>query len=177
MSLQRSSSKNTFARYFRTLFYTLFVTYFISIQLHCPTRVVSAKSIDRNAPHGHRGVLSAYKPGPFETKLDKKDEKDLEKGNPVMKQLPADDGDENGGKAICIQDVAAPKRAVWNQILDLDNYKGKVSKLKECKNYFLKVNPTEGTVNIKTKMVIGVMPGYAVRYDFFFTIFMHIILF
>ena len=79
-----------------------------------------------------------------------------------MKQLPADDGDENGGKAICIQDVAAPKKAVWNQILDLNSYKGKVSKLKECKNYHFNVNRLAGTVNIKTKMVIGVMPGYSV---------------
>ncbi len=80
-----------------------------------------------------------------------------------MKQLPGDDGDELAGKAICIQDVAAPKKAVWNQILDLNSYKGKVSGLKECKNYLFKVNSREGTVKIKTKMVIGVMPGYSVR--------------
>ena len=79
-----------------------------------------------------------------------------------MKQLPADDGDELGGKAICIQDIAAPKKAVWNQILDLNNYKDKVGSLKECKNYVCKAN-RDGTFNIKTKQVIKVMPGYSVR--------------
>jgi len=118
------------------------------------------KKINRNAAHGHRGLLSVYKPGPFDMVLDRSDEKVLEKGNPVMKQLPGDDGDELSGKAICIQDVAAPKKAVWNQILDLDSYKGKVNKLKECKNYLVKKN-LDGTMRIKTKMVIGVMPGYS----------------
>jgi len=122
---------------------------------------VAQAKINRNAPHGHKGILSSYSPGPFATVLDPSDEKDLEKGNPVMKQLPSDDGDALAGKAICIQDVAAPKNAVWNQILDLDHYKGKVNKLKECKNYYVKANE-DGTVRIKTKMVIGVMPGYSV---------------
>mmetsp|Transcript_22268 Transcript_22268/g.32532 ORF Transcript_22268/g.32532 Transcript_22268/m.32532 type:complete len:246 (-) Transcript_22268:88-825(-) len=121
---------------------------------------VEAK-INRNADHGHNGKLKPYSPGPFHMKLGKKDEVDLEKGNPVMKQLPADDpADKLGGKAICVQDVKAPKNAVWNQILDLDKYKGKVAKLKECKNYTVKKN-FDGSINIKTKMVIGVMPGYA----------------
>ncbi len=124
---------------------------------------VQAK-INRNAPHGHMGILSPYNPGPFDSVLDKNDEKELEKGNPVMKQLPSDDGDALSGKAICIQDVAAPKKAVWNQILDLDTYQGKVSKLKECKNYYVKAN-SDGTIRIKTKMVIGVMPGYSVSYS------------
>ncbi len=131
--------------------------------------VVNAKKINRNAPHGHMGLLSQYKPGPFDTVLDKRDEKDLQKGNPVMKQLPGDDGDDLSGKAICVQDVAAPKNAVWNQILDLDSYKGKVNKLKECKNYLVKRND-DGTIRIKTKMVIGVMPGYSVRKKYVFII-------
>ena len=94
--------------------------------------------------------------------LDKSDEDTLKKGNPVMKQMEADDPDDKqGGKAICVQDVDAPKKAVWNQILDLDTYTSKVNKLKECKNYFIKSND-DGSVTIKTKMVIGVMPGYSV---------------
>lgn len=155
---------NCCPRSLRTLLFSILVTYFVSTQINhqASNTIVSAKKIDRNAPHGHKGILSSYKPGPFDTILDASDEKDLSKGNPVMKQLPGDDGDELAGKAICIQDVAAPKKAVWNQILDLNSYKGKVKSLKECKNYVFKVNPSEGTVNIKTKMVIGVMPGYSV---------------
>lgn len=144
----------------QTLFFVLLAVQLVFTSL--TSSIVQAKRIDRNSFHGHRGALSTYKPGPFETVLDTKDEKTLSKGDPVMKQLPADDGSELGGKAICIQDVAAPKKAVWNQILDIDHYKEKVNKLKECKNYFLKAN-SDGTVRIKTKMVIGVMPGYAVR--------------
>lgn len=92
------------------------------------------------------------------------DEENLSRGNPVMKQLPSDDPtDKLSGKAICVQDINAPKDAVWNQILDLDSYVGKVNKVKECKNYYVKDNG-DGTVRIKTKMVLGVMPGYSVRF-------------
>lgn len=92
------------------------------------------------------------------------DEEILSRGNPVMKQLPSDDPtDKLSGKAICVQDINAPKDAVWNQILDLDSYVGKVNKVKECKNYYVKDNG-DGTVRIKTKMVLGVMPGYSVRF-------------
>jgi hypothetical protein len=123
--------------------------------------------IDRNAPHHHRGILTPYTPGPFAMELDNVDEDTLRKGNPVMKQMEAteeqdsqDKQQQQGGKAICVQDVNAPKKAVWNQILDLDTYTSKVNKLKECKNYFIKSND-DGSVTIKTKMVIGVMPGYS----------------
>mmetsp|Transcript_8324 Transcript_8324/g.10536 ORF Transcript_8324/g.10536 Transcript_8324/m.10536 type:complete len:262 (+) Transcript_8324:195-980(+) len=138
---------------------------FIAIFFFSPSQnlnfnVVEAKKINRNSSHGHFGILKPYSPGPFDLKIDAKDEKVLAGGKSVMKQLPGDDGDELGGKAICVQDVNAPKTAVWNQILDLDHYKGKVSKLKECKNYLVKTKK-DGTIQIKTKMVIGVTPGYS----------------
>ena len=121
------------------------------------TQNVVAK-IDRNAPQGHKGMLNPYKHGPFDMTLENKEEKILEKGNPVMKQIPAADGSP-GGSAICVQDIEAPKNAVWNQILDLDHYTDKVKQLKECKNYYVKANP-DGSTTMKTKQVIGVMPGY-----------------
>ena len=96
--------------------------------------------------------------------LDNNDEKSLLQGKPIMKQIPSEGGDNEGGKAICVQDIAAPSSAVWNQILDLDRYKGKVSKVGECKNYVVKANDEDGTVQIKTKMVLNVLPGYSVRY-------------
>ena len=120
------------------------------------------KKLNRNAPHDHKGTLSPYKPGPFDVlKLGSKDEKILAGNKPVMKQIPGDGGGSEGGRAICIQDIDAPKTAVWNQILDLDHYVGKVNKVKICKNYMVKKNK-DGTSTIKTKMVIGVMPGYSV---------------
>lgn len=121
---------------------------------------INSRGIDRNGGHYHRGKLTQHQPGPFLSfQLNKGDEAILDKGKSVMKQIP-DEGDSNsGGKAICVQDVNAPKSAVWNQILDLDHYKGKAPKLKECKNYFVKRN-NDGSYNIKTKMVISVMPGY-----------------
>jgi hypothetical protein len=110
-------------------------------------------------PHPHQGILKPYEAGPFSSlKLDSADEKLLEAGKPVMKQTQ---GDEGGG-AICVQDVDAPKEAVWSQILDLDSYKGKVPKVNEAKNYKVQQNP-DGTCTIKTKMVVGVLPGYSVR--------------
>ena len=109
-----------------------------------------------------QGKLTPYSPGPFDVlKLGPKDEDALSKDKAVMKQIPGDGGGNEGGRAICIQDVNAPKEAVWNQILDLDHYVGKVNKLKECKNYFVKKN-SDGTSTIKTKMVVGVIPGYSV---------------
>lgn len=125
----------------------------------CP-RVVAKK--DRNKPQGHHGYLSAYKPGPFATSLSKNDESLLSSGKPVTKQtMPSKDDPEAGGGALCVQDVDAPKAAVWNQILDLPSYKGKVPKVIASSNYVNKRNP-DGTNTIKTRLVIGVMPGYSV---------------
>ena len=122
------------------------------------TTCTSAKK-NYDLPHPHKGLLKAYEPGPFESlTLDSDDEKLLESGKPVMKQTQ---GAEGGG-AICVQDVAAPKEAVWSQILSLDSYKGKVPKVNEAKNYKVQQN-ADGTCTIKTKMVVGVIPGYSVR--------------
>jgi hypothetical protein len=116
---------------------------------------------NRDLPHSHSGILSPYEPGPFlDLKLDSSDEKQLADGKPVMKQTVAKDG-ELGGGAICVQDINAPKEAVWGQILDLDGYKGKVPKVNEAKNYFVRENP-DGTTTVKTKMALGIIPGYAV---------------
>ncbi|GKY91214.1 hypothetical protein MPSEU_000094100 [Mayamaea pseudoterrestris] len=115
---------------------------------------------NHDVPHPHRGVLKQYEPGPFgNIKLTKKDEDNLASGNPIMIQSDAGKDDVGGG-AICVQDVLAPKSAVWNQILDLNSYKSKVPKLNECKNYY-QAKTDDGSVCIKTKMVLGVMPGYS----------------
>ena len=114
-----------------------------------------------NEPHPHKGLLKSYKAGPFDLNLNKKELDTLSSGKPVMKQ-PAPKAGELAGGAICVQDVEAPKEAVWAQILDLDRYKGKVPKLNECKNYSVKKN-SDGTFSIKTKMVVGIIPGYSVR--------------
>lgn len=116
-----------------------------------------------NEPHPHSGVLQPYEAGPFDLQLDKKELSTLSAGKPVMKQPPPKEG-ELGGGAICVQDIEAPKEAVWAQILDLDSYKGKVPKLNECKNYFLK-KKEDGTFSIKTKMVVGIVPGYSVSFE------------
>lgn len=116
---------------------------------------------DYNSPHSHQGLLKPYEAGPFDLKLNKKELDTLGSGRPVMIQPPPKEG-ELGGGAICVQDVEAPKEAVWAQILDLDSYKGKVPKLNECKNYYVKKND-DGTFSIKTKMVVGIIPGYSVR--------------
>ena len=114
---------------------------------------------NRDLPHEHTGLLKAYEAGPFDLKLEKDDEKALDAGKPVMKQ--SETKGEVGGGAICVQDVEAPKEAVWSQILDLDSYKGKVPKVNDCKNYLVKKNE-DGTFTVKTKMVVGVIPGYSV---------------
>jgi hypothetical protein len=133
-------------------------TFFVLTILFLSQPCTSRKNHD--IPHPHQGVLSSYEPGPFQSlDLNKGDEKELESGKPVMKQ---NRGSELAGGAICVQDVDAPKAAVWSQILDLDSYKGKVPKVNECKNYVVKQNQ-DGTTTLKTKMVVGVIPGYAVR--------------
>ena len=118
---------------------------------------------DYNKPHPHGSILQPYKPGPFESlSLNKSDEKKLAEGKSVMKQSMPDPTDDNpAGGAICVQDIMAPRDAVWSQILDLDNYKKKVSKVLESKNYKVE-QLKDGCYNIKTKMVMGVMPGYKV---------------
>jgi len=126
--------------------------------------VVDARK-DHNAPHPHRGLIKAYEPGPFHVSLTKQDEQKLASGEPVMKQTMEDKNDPSaGGGAICVQDVQAPKSIVWNQILDLNSYKGKVPKVLTSKNYFQE-KTKDGGNRFKTKMVIGVMPGYSVSTD------------
>ena len=126
-----------------------------------PQGVLSKK--DRNQPHGHRGKLTPYKPGPFQRlSLSKSEESKLAAGDSVMKQTPADPKNPAaGGRAICIQDIAAPKAAVWNQILDLPSYSKKVAKVVKCSNYQVSTKRNHST--IKTRMVLGVLPGYSVR--------------
>lgn len=136
--------------------------------------IVADGKKDYSQPHPHQGKLKAYEPGPFESiKLSPGDEKKLADGQPVMKQtMPDKDDPEAGGGAICVQDVAAPTAAVWNQILDLNSYKGKVPKVLTSKNYFEREND-DGTKRIKTKMVLGVLPGYSVRLDCSLQRYMH----
>jgi hypothetical protein len=114
---------------------------------------------DRNQPHGHWGKLPPYKPGPFAIRLSGNDEKELSSGHSVMKQSQQG----TSGGAICVQDVAAPKQVVWKQILDLDNYTKKVNKVLVSKNYHVSRNPMTHIQKIKTRMVLGVLPGYSVR--------------
>jgi len=130
----------------------------VAVLLGCTTSTCQAKK-NRDLPHHHRGVLSSYEPGPFESiDLDKSDEKTLDAGKSIMKQTQGE-GEELGGSSICVQDVAAPKEAVWSQILDLNAYKGKVPKVSECQNYVEKLNE-DGTSTIRTKMSVKVIPGY-----------------
>lgn len=155
-----TTSMNTFYTLLSLKFIHL-STFLLLLFLHSPTPTL-AKKVDRNIPHGHYGLIEKYTPGPFGMiSLDNNDETNLSKGQPIMKQIPSTEGGEQGGKAICVQDIAAPSSAVWNQILDLDRYKGKVSKVGECKNYVVKANKEDGTVQIKTKMVLNVLPGYS----------------
>ena len=130
--------------------------------------------IDRNAPHGHRGKLTPYTPGPFlGLTLTSDDEMTLERGESVMKQTLPSDGSSSssGGTAICVQDVHAPVTAVWAQILHMEEYPQKVNKVLKCENYHVAPthhdNNTEEKqkkkIRIKTKQVLGVLPGYSVR--------------
>lgn len=116
-----------------------------------------------NQPHDHTGKLTPYKPGPVVgVKLSKQDEAKLSSGHSVMKQTVADPKNPAaGGGAICIQDIDAPKAAVWNQILDFDSYTKKVSKVVQSKNYHISSKKHQQH-SIKTKMVLGVLPGYSV---------------
>ena len=117
---------------------------------------------DRNVPHGHTGILRPYQPGPFDISLQASDEKDLISGKPVMKQsIPSKGEKEAGGGAICIQDIEAPKEAVWSQILRLDEYPKKVPKVIECKNYDVHKN-RDGSITMKTRQKLGILPGYSV---------------
>jgi hypothetical protein len=116
---------------------------------------------DRNVPHHHNGKIKPYVAGPFPSlKLSRDEIGKLQSGQSVMKQTVPDKPEE-GGSAICIQDVNAPCDAVWYQILDMDSYSKKVSKVNENKNYVVKKNG-DGTTTIKTKQVLGVLPGYSV---------------
>ena len=154
MFTRRFTTTTTTTTTTRTSFATLVAVLFLACC--CTARK------DRNQPHPHRGLLKSYTPGPFsDVSLSRQDESKLADGQPVMKQTMPDENGLGGG-AICVQDVQAPKSAVWHQILDLDAYKGKVSKVNACNNYQVAKNK-DGSCRIKTRMVLGVLPGYSVR--------------
>lgn len=120
-----------------------------------------AKKIDRNVPHGHNGILSQYQPGPFDLSLGSKDENQLSDGKSVMKQIMPKNTEAGGsGKVICVQDIAAPKQAVWNQILRLDEYEKKVPKVVKSRNYQVQRH-RDGKFTMKTHQKLGVLPGYS----------------
>lgn len=117
---------------------------------------------ERNVPHGHHGLLRAYEAGPFDLSLKASEEQDLSSGKAVMKQvMPTKGEDDSGGGVFCVQDIAAPKQAVWNQILRMDEYTKKVAKVIECKNYEVQRNK-DGSITMKTRQKLGVLPGYSV---------------
>ncbi|CAJ1923711.1 unnamed protein product [Cylindrotheca closterium] len=121
--------------------------------------MIAARKSD--LPHPHNGILSPYKPGPFfALRLDNADQQALASGKPVLKQSQSTGEGAAAGGAICVQDIRAPKDQVWEQILGLNAYKGKVPKVNECTNY-CDITNKDGTRNIKTKMVVGVIPGYS----------------
>lgn len=104
--------------------------------------VVSRK--ERNVPHPHRGVLKPYQPGPFDLDLSGADEKELLSGKSVMKQIMPGKGEkEPGGGAICIQDILAPKQAVWSQILRMNDYEGKVPRVSALGKSYCRTLGTE----------------------------------
>jgi hypothetical protein len=127
--------------------------------------VVECKKKDRNVPHGHFGTLKPHVPGPLlDVTLQPADEKQLSAGKSVMKQVlpkPGDKDEEAAGGVFCVQDIEAPKQAVWRQILGMDEYVSKVAKVLECKNYDVYKND-DGTITIKTRQRLGVLPGYSV---------------
>ena len=127
------------------------------------TTTTTALADRRNQSHDHTGKLTSYKPGPVVgIKLSKQEESKLASGHSVMKQTMVDPKNPAaGGGAICIQDIDAPKAAVWNQILDFDSYTKKVSKVVQSKNYHVSAKK-QNQHSIKTKMVLGVLPGYSV---------------
>lgn len=123
---------------------------------------------ERDVPHGHYGVIKPHNPGPFDVTLKESDEKELSSGKSVMKQvMPKPGDDDSAGGVFCVQDIEAPKDAVWNQILGMDDYVKKVSKVLECKNYQVQKNE-DGSITIKTRQKLGVLPGYSVRTEVHF---------
>ena len=108
--------------------YSLSSLWIVVIVLVVVTQLASChgKKQNRDLPHIHRGVLSSFEAGPFDSiELDKNDEKVLDSGKPIMKMTQGE-GDELGGSSICVQDVAAPKVRsgiafrVFGRWLDLD---------------------------------------------------------
>jgi hypothetical protein len=116
---------------------------------------------DRSQPHGHRGKLQTHTPGPFDVMLAASEEDKLKAGNALLKHyVPANPAEASG--SVCVQDVKAPVSAVWHQILDFASYWKKVPMVKECNVYAMQ-NHADGRVSLKTKHVMGVLPGYSVR--------------
>jgi hypothetical protein len=148
-------------RYFNSALIRVNTKFVMVLLLAVATNSCMANKKNRNLPHGHKGKLRPYSPGPFSVKLTAANEETLKSGYPVTTQAVSADPNAPG-TIVCIQDVEAPVSAIWKQILDMDQYHKKVSGVTESRNYFVS-KLSGGRMTIKTKQVLGVLPGYSVR--------------
>lgn len=109
-------------------------------------------------PHGHRGKATPYQPGDPKIQLDSRARKILDLGNPYQTQIIQG----ASGRALCVQDIAAPPKQVWSKILDLDNYSNYISMLSYSKNYH--VEETREKSTIFTQMTIRLPLGFKITY-------------
>ena len=66
------------------------------------------------------------------------------------------------GLGCAVEDIAAPPEVVWSQLLTFETYPDKVPKVRTCTNY--EVSKTSAQELMKTKYVVGIVPGMSMEY-------------
>lgn len=77
-----------------------------------------AIAADANAPHEHRGIVSAYSGAPPAVSLTAADVATLERGDLVQKQIRVD----SGGRGVAVMHVEAPPTTIWKTIQNYGAY-------------------------------------------------------
>lgn len=118
--------------------------------------VIFALAADFSKPHPHRETRPPFKPDTvIVPKLGASELETLAAGQIVLKQAKHD---TPGGVGVAIEDVAAPPKVVWDQLLSFETYPSKVPRVKICENYEVKNH------ELKTRFVVKVCPGYTMEY-------------
>lgn len=118
--------------------------------------VIFAFAADFSKPHPHRATRPPFKPDTvIVPKLARAELETLAAGQIVLKQAKHETA---GGVGVAIEDVAAPPKVVWDQLLSFETYPSKVPRVKVCENYEVKTN------ELKTRFVVKVCPGYTMEY-------------
>lgn len=123
-----------------------------------------AAGCNASSPHPHSGLLPRLEldPRPM-VSLSASDLAQIEQGGLWTRTAEV----SGFGRSYGVQDIAAPREVVWNHVVDLSGYVGKVPKLRSLNVYSSELRANQrGLQEVIEKAVykVNVLPGYEYEY-------------